>query len=268
MTARSSIARHPLRVDIEAALRSGESLRTIANRFDVSRSALFRFKDTLPGPTTETAGRMPPPVLPVRTRSRPPDPADDAMLPPDEARLRDVSWMRAKGASRAEIAAKYRVTENTVSEWLRRARERGLNRVRSITRDEVVATVFEDHEIRMAEIKTLFDTAKASGDRRSAIEALKLWQTGDRHKIDMARDLGVFEGPAVLGAAPAGDNSSHAAMANILMGIQTLATSDDKKQLADEIRARTAEAQAQRLGATTTATEAGQQNPPINPKSD
>lgn len=192
MSRRSSIEGHPNRHDIEVALQAGESLRSIAYKFSVTASSLFRFKSSLNREGAETHGQTQPSAPPIRVRTRPPPQADGPLLEPTEARLRDVSWMKAKGATRAEIASRYRVTEGTVSEWLRRARESGLNRVRGLTKEDILATVFEAHEVRMAELKALYETAKGAGDRRAALDALKLWQAGDRHMIDMAHDLGIL----------------------------------------------------------------------------
>lgn len=197
-----SIADRPDRAEIDAALDAGASLRSIALSYGVSKTTLIRYRDS----------RQPQPGagLAVRVRSRPrsaprsPAAHSDATgaapcapeecdcLPPTEAKLREVAKLLAQGFSREEIAARYRVTAGTVTDWHRRIKESGAALVQTVTAENVVATLLANMQQRSAMLWRIANKAEARAPR-VAIAALDGIRKEDQHVAALADTLGVLD---------------------------------------------------------------------------
>lgn len=204
-----SIADRPDRAEIDAALDAGTSLRAIALAHGISKTTLIRYRDS----------RQPQPDVapPVRVRSRSRQAAHDAdasrlqpganpdvtdaapcateecdHLPPTEAKLREVAKLLAQGFSREEIAARYRVSPGTVTDWHRKIRENGVALVQTITAENIVATLLANSQQRSEMLARIAHRAEVSAPR-VAIAAADGLRKEDQHIAAMADTLGVLD---------------------------------------------------------------------------
>ncbi|MCO5090877.1 helix-turn-helix domain-containing protein [Bosea sp. (in: a-proteobacteria)] len=196
-----SIAGHPDRDQIDALLDAGASLRSIALTHGISKTTLIRYRDSRQ-PQADAA-----PSVRVRTRPAPQpqdEPDDDATeappcapeecdhLTPTEARLRDVAQLLVQGYSREEIAARYRVTAGTVTDWHRKIKANGTALVHTVTAENIVATLLANSQQRSAMLARIAHRAEISAPR-VAIAATDGLRKEDQHIAAMADTLGVLD---------------------------------------------------------------------------
>ncbi|WP_353182451.1 helix-turn-helix domain-containing protein [Bosea sp. (in: a-proteobacteria)] len=191
------------RTEIDAALDDGASLRSVALTFGISKTTLIRYRDSRQ-PQPEAA-----PAIRVRSRSHPalqpqekPDadateappcaPEECDHLTPTEARLRDVAKLLAQGFSREEIAARYRVSPGTVTDWHRKIRENGVALVHTVTAENIVATLLANSQQRSAMLARIAHRAEISAPR-VAIAAADGLRKEDQHIAAMADTLGILD---------------------------------------------------------------------------
>lgn len=197
-----SIADRPDREEIDAALDAGTSLRSISLSYGISKTTLIRYRDSRQSRLDAA------PSVRVRSRSRPaPEPpgghSDEAEaapcaseecdhLPPTEAKLREVAKLLAQGLSREEIAARYRVSAGTVTDWRRRIRENGVALVQTVTAENIVATLLANSQQRSAMLARIAHRAEMHAPR-VAIAAADGLRKEDQHIAAMADTLGVLD---------------------------------------------------------------------------
>lgn len=198
-----SIAGHRDRDQIDALLDAGASLRSIALAHGVSKTTLIRYRDSRqlqPDAPPEARLRTRPCPVPRPEDVAPPDTAEDAPcapeepcdhLSPTEARLRDVARLLAEGRSREEIAARYNVTAGTVTDWHRKIKENGVVLVRSVTAENIVATLLANSQQRSAMLARIAHRAEITAPR-VAIAAADGLRKEDQHIAAMADTLGVL----------------------------------------------------------------------------
>lgn len=191
-----AIADRPDRAEIDAALDAGTSLRSIALTYGISKTTLIRYRDSRQ-PQPDAA-----PV--VRVRSRPAPQPPDAMepapcspeecehLPPTEAKLREVALLLAQGHSREEIAARYRVSAGTVTDWHRKIKENGTALVQTVTAENIVATLLANMQQRSTMLWRIANRAEIAAPR-VAIAALDGLRKEDQHVAAMADNLGILD---------------------------------------------------------------------------
>lgn len=195
-----SIADRPDREEIDAQLDAGASLRGISLAHGVSKTTLIRYRNSRQHPPSTSPTRR------VRLRSRrvtpavasdmaeavPCAPEDCELLVPTEAKLREVAKLLAQGHSREEIAARYRVSAGTVTDWHRRIKESGAALVQTVTAENVVATLLANMQQRSAMLWRIANKAEARAPR-VAIAALDGIRKEDQHVAALADTLGVLD---------------------------------------------------------------------------
>ena len=112
-------------------------------------------------------------------------------LPPTEAKLRDVAKLLAQGLSREEIAARYRVSAGTVTDWHRKIKENGTALVQTVTAENIVATLLANMQQRSTMLWRIANRAEIAAPR-VAIAALDGLRKEDQHVAAMADTLGVL----------------------------------------------------------------------------
>jgi transposase-like protein len=197
-----SIAGHTDRDQIDALLDAGASLRSIALTHGVSKTTLIRYRDSRqlqPDAPLVARVRTRPcsapqlqeaPCAPEETAPCGPEEECDH-LSPTEARLRDVASLLAEGRSREEIAARYNVTAGTVTDWHRKIKDSGTALVRTVTAENVVATLLANREQRSAALWRIANRTEIAAPR-VAIAALDGLRKEDQHIAAMADTLGVL----------------------------------------------------------------------------
>lgn len=196
-----SIAERPDSGDIDAALDAGTSLRSIALSFGISKTTLIRYRDNrhaLPStaPTIRVRSRIQP-------EAAPPEDVHETMtaqpcageqhdnLPPTEAKLREVAKLLAQGLSREEIAARYRVSPGTVTDWHRKIKANEIALVHSVTAENIVATLLANGEKRSAALWRIASRCEITAPR-AAIAAIDGLRKEDQHVAAMADSLGLL----------------------------------------------------------------------------
>lgn len=186
MSSRCSCCSHPERPALDAALRSGVALRTVAEGFSVSKTALIRHRDN----------HMDTQAPRARHRERP-----AALNAPQEApaplnvheKMRRALWMREQGFTRSEIAEALTITEDYVSELFARARDEALAAVKEATAEQLVTDLRTTHAIQMAKLAALYDQAEKAGDRKTMVAVLRERRHHNESLRDLYRDLGAFD---------------------------------------------------------------------------
>lgn len=180
MSSRCSCCLHPERPALDAALRSGVALRTVAEGFSVSKTALIRHRDN----------HMDTQAPHVRHRERPA--ASSAPLNVHE-KMRRALWMREQGFTRSEIAEALTITEGYVSELFARARDEALAAVKEATAEQLVTDLRTTHALQMAKLAALYDQAEKAGDRKTMVAVLRERRHHNESLRELYRSLGAFD---------------------------------------------------------------------------
>lgn len=186
MSSRCSCCSHPERPALDAALRSGVALRTVAEGFGVSKTALIRHRDNhmdTQAPHVRHRERLAAPSAPQ---------ANPAPLNAHE-KMRRALWMREQGFTRSEIAEALSITEGYVSELFARARDEALAAVKEATAEQLVTDLRTTHAIQMAKLAALYDQAEKAGDRKTMVAVLRERRHHNESLRDLYRDLGAFD---------------------------------------------------------------------------
>jgi hypothetical protein len=184
-----SICTHPARSVIEAALRDGTPQRAVAVQFGMSKSAIARHAkqhmlladDCNPVQIPKIENQVPAPAR-IRHRARP---VDSASQQAHAARL------RLKGLSDSAIARELEIPESTVTTMLAQADRDAVAALDKLTKARLAADLRTSYAIRVAEIMSLIDTAKRSGNSRVMIEALREWRQQDHAHVEALAKLGI-----------------------------------------------------------------------------
>ncbi|AWM88268.1 hypothetical protein [Microvirga sp. 17 mud 1-3] len=161
-------------------MRSGVALRTVAEGFGVSKTALIRHRDN----------HMDTQVPRVRHRERPA--ALSAPLNVHE-KMRRALWMREQGFTRSEIAEALTITEGYVSELFARARDEALAAVKEATAEQLVTDLRTTHALQMAKLAALYDQAEKVGDRKTMVAVLRERRHHNESLRELYRTLGAFD---------------------------------------------------------------------------
>lgn len=233
---RCSCCAHPDRSALDAALGSGVPLRTIAERFGVSKTALLRHRDNH---LAETLHPVSNPAASVWVRQRPataqepatlslppgevpggvsgaPAPAPVAEIDPlvsltiQQQRIRQSLMLRQRGLSRAQVARALEVSERTITDWWAKAREESIAQVREATAEVFLADLHTERGLRSNYLHHMLDKAREKGDIKTQLSVLKMLETMDRTNITLAASLGTFHD--FKPGAPSDHNCSNAGL--------------------------------------------------------
>jgi len=180
MSSRCSCCSHPERPALDAALRSGVALRTVAEGFSVSKTALIRHRDNHMDTQTPR----------VRHRERSAAPAAPLNV---HEKMRRALWMREQGFTRSEIAEALTITEGYVSELFARARDEALAAVKEATAEQLVTDLRTTHALQMAKLAALYDQAEKAGDRKTMVAVLRERRHHNESLRELYRSLGAFD---------------------------------------------------------------------------
>lgn len=190
-----NVCRHPDRIAIEAALRTGRPLRSLAADYPgLNKSSLGRHrKDCMGAPTgapvatgctpTPEAAPQNSPTIRHRTRAQ----------TDDESRLRTVMLLRAEGRTYVEIARRLNIHPSTVREDISRANAKAIERVRSQTVEKLVAQHMVAQQARARNLARLQEQAEARNDVRTQLDIAKIRQAEERLQMDWMDKLGAFD---------------------------------------------------------------------------
>ncbi|WP_029031019.1 helix-turn-helix domain-containing protein [Salinarimonas rosea] len=211
MARRCTICASLDRLAIEQELRDEtRSLSKLAAAYGLSKTSLLRHRDRhMAAEPVQRGARTPEPAPLFLEGAAPTVPTSPASEPIDEAtaaflldqRRSKALMMRARGISAVAIARALDVSDRTVREWWAEARDEQIARVRAETAETLVARIIGSHDQRARDIYHIADRAKADGDLRAALAALRQLREDEHATFDRVHTVGAFDRFRRAGAA-------------------------------------------------------------------